>query len=119
MYTGTMVRETTKSKAADMIRHQLQTNDQWLVRGLMAVYRYQTSDEQRRFQTKHHNNVGFTGTDAHILTSFAKQIEWWEKTPVAERKYQNPLSAKQTIIARKRMVKYAGQLARIVHNQEN
>lgn len=120
MYTADQIREANHAKAAEMIRQQLASNDQWLLRGLLAIYRHQTRDEQTAQTTKYHNGVGFTGSDAYILTSFAKQVERWQNTPVEHRQYANPLSCKQTTLARKRMLKYAGQLARIVHpKQEN
>ena len=98
---------------AAAIREKLQTNDKWLVRGILAIYARQTADEKQSEQTSHHNGVGFNGTDANILSSFAKQILAWEATPEAERRYPTPLSPKQIALARRKMLKYAGQLAKI------
>ena len=41
---------------------------------LLAIYNRQTRDEQYTEETKHHNNVGFTGADAHKLTYYAKWV---------------------------------------------
>lgn len=87
------------------------SNDKWLVRGILAIYACQTADERSSQTTKHHNGVGFNGTDANIMSSFARQIQSWQATE--NPRYPSPLSPKQLGLARKKMSKYAGQLARI------
>jgi hypothetical protein len=101
----------TKVYDAATIREKLVSNDKWLVRGILAIYARQTTDEQQAEQTSHHNGVGFNGTDANILSSFAKQILSWQATE--NPRYPSPLSPKQLDLARRKMPKYAGQLARI------
>jgi hypothetical protein len=101
----------TKVYDATEIRNKLITNDKWLIRGILAVYARQTADEKSSLTTKHHNGVGFNGRDAAILSSFAKQILSWEATE--DPRYPQPLSPKQFGYARRAMLKYAGQLARI------
>lgn len=91
----------------DMIKAKIQSDDQWLIRGLTAVYARQTADEQASSQTSEHNGIGFNGVDAYLLSSFAQQA-------MAGRR----MSSKQIMIARKKMVKYAGQLARIANENE-
>lgn len=90
----------------DEIKEQLMTNDEWLVRGLVAIYNKQTMDEQRVEETKHHNDVGFTGADGHFMTSVAKFYQ--------RNRY---LSDKQRFLVRKKMSKYAGQLADIANGK--
>jgi hypothetical protein len=99
--------------SVDEIRNKLETNDRWLLRGILAIYARQTADEKSSNTTKHTNGVGFNGRDAAILSSFAKQIRVWQVTEPRDRKYSRPLSPKQFAAARKMMPKYAGQLARI------
>ena len=93
----------TKKARIAYIRERLATNRQWATRGLVRIYEHQTSDEQTSMETKHHNGVGFTGADAEILTSIAKQV-------LAGRQ----LSEKQfNKVVFKKMPKYARQLESI------
>jgi hypothetical protein len=85
---------------------KLASNDAWLMRGVVAIYNCQTADEQSNETTSHDNGIGFNGLDAQILSSFAKQI--------GQRGFLTP---KQIAIARKKMVKYAGQLLRIAQDR--
>lgn len=89
------------------IREKLETNDKWLIRGLIAIYQYQTAEEQAMDATLADNGVGFNGADAEFLSSLARQAE--------ERGFLTP---KQIAAGRKKMLKYAGQLARIA-NEKN
>lgn len=89
---------------------------EWVVRGLEAIYERQTADEKEAEATSHHNGVGFNGIDAAILSSFAKQVKAWKAKPEGAR-YPRPLSEKQLALARKKMKKYAGQLARIAEER--
>lgn len=94
---------TTSTKwTKEAIRTRLESNDTWLVRGLLAIFARQTAEEQSAGFTKEDNGIGFNGADAEILTSFANQI-----------KTRGFLTPKQIEIARKKMLKYAGQLVRI------
>ncbi len=88
------------------IRAMLETNNVWVVRGLMAIYKYQTESEKAEGVTREDNGVGFNGVDSEILTSFAQQ---WQA--------RNFLSPKQLEIARKKMLKYSGQLAKIANGE--
>jgi hypothetical protein len=88
-------------------RTKLQSDPAWTTRGLVRIFQYQTAHEQEVQQTEDHNNVGFTGCDAEILTSFAKQVL-----------NGRTLSQKQLAIAFKKMPKYAGQLLKIVKGQQ-
>ena len=88
------------------IRTLLETNDRAVLKGVVAIYKLQTEDEKAAATTSHENGVGFNGFDAEIMTSFAQQI--------LKRGF---LSIKQKTIARKKILKYAGQLTKIA-NQE-
>ena len=91
--------EEKKIWKKDEIKELLQTNDRAVLRGLVAVYSLQTKDEKALAETVEHNGVGFSGFDAEILTSFAKQVQ-----------EQGKLTDRQMEVARKRVLKYAGQL---------
>ena len=86
----------------EFIKTMLLSDHNWLYRGIVAIFKKQTYDEQQTESTKEDNGVGFNGVDAYMLSSFAKQI-MGGKT----------LSAKQMAIAKKKMPKYAGQLLQI------
>lgn len=98
---------TTPTKwTKEAIKARLEKDDKWLVRGLLAIYGRQTAEEQVCGQTVEDNGIGFNGVDAEILTSFAIQFQ-----------QRGFLTAKQLEIARKKMLKYAGQLAKIANGE--
>jgi len=98
------------------IKRNLQKDDLWVIRGVLAIYNRQTSEEQQIQDTKEHNGVGFNGVDGHIMSSFAEQIRQWESNP-SPQKYRTPLSVKQLQIARKKIIKYSGQLTKIANGE--
>ena len=91
----------------EMIRAKLETSDRWLVRGLLAVYDNQTTEEQIVEGVVVDNGVGFNGVDGEILTKMAK---WY--------KAKGYLSPKQTALVRRKMLKYAGQLAKLANEKQ-
>lgn len=96
----------------DEIREQLITNDAWLIRGIIAIFEYQTASEQASDNTSEDNGVGFNGVDGFILSRFAKfclKIKSEGRKPF--------LTPKQKAIALKKMPKYAGQLAKIANGK--
>lgn len=93
---------TTKKDRIAFIRKQLGSSGTWALRGLVRIYANQTADEQHDGTTRHHNNIGFTGADAEILTSFAQQYQ-----------QRGSLSVKQMGLLFKKMPKYAGQLEKV------
>lgn len=95
-----------KKWTKDEIKEMLERNPKAVTRGLLAIYKNQTMDEQLSQSTHYHNGIGFTGADAEILSSFAEQL-----------KRGRNLSYKQFEMAKKKMVKYAGQLARIANGE--
>ena len=100
-----------------------QTNhegDMWVVRGMLAILQFQTAEEKVNGVTVEDNGVGFNGVDAELLTSFADQASRvLVERPNDPLRYTRSLSPKQMEIARKKMLKYAGQLARIANSKEN
>ena len=97
---------TEKDWTKEDIREQLASNNKWLVRGVIANFNFQTASEQSSDETNQNNGVGFNGSDAFIMSRFAK---FAKKTGF--------LTPKQTAIARKKMLKYAGQLAKIANGK--
>jgi hypothetical protein len=81
------------------IKDLLQKSDKAVMRGLVVIYSLQTEDEKKAEETSEHNGVGFSGVDAKFLSSLAKQVM-----------VKGRLSEKQMLHARKKMMKYAGQL---------
>lgn len=71
-----------------------------MVKALVKLYTYQTADEQVAGHTSHDNNVGFSGCDSEILSSFAVQINRGRN-----------LSPKQMVIVYKCMPRYWRQVA--------
>lgn len=91
---------------AKTIKQNLVASDKWAVRGLIAIYDFQTVDERNSNLTVHKNGVGFNGCDSEILTSFAKFY--------LDRGF---LSPKQMTILKKKIQKYSGQLCEIANSR--
>lgn len=92
----------TKKDRVAFIKTKLETDSRWLMRGLVAIYRCQTADEQQTRTTKKVNAVGFSAFDAEFMSV------------MAERALKNmSLSDRQIEAIRKTMKKYASQLVRI------
>lgn len=114
--------ENVMNWTKDSIKAKMsQTNpegDMWVVRGMLAILQWQTAEEQANGMTVEDNGVGFNGVDAEILTSFCQQASRvLESRPNDPMRYSRCLSPKQMEIARKKMLKYSGQLARIATNK--
>jgi hypothetical protein len=90
----------------ETIQALLETNPQAVYNGLVQIYRRQTHSEQVNEQTHDRNDIGFSGVDGKILTSFAKFY--------LSHKY---LSPKQFAIAKNKMKKYWRQLMEISINE--
>ena len=90
-------------KVKDYIKNQLATNQAWAIRALVKVYTLQTLDEQASDRTSHNNGIGFSGVDANILSSFAKQVNAGRN-----------LSPKQMAIVFKKMPRYHKQVATFI-----
>ena len=95
-----MAKTWTKEEIKDLILK----NDEMVKRSVIKLYERQTSYEQLVGETEEYNGVGFNGVDSEILSSFAKFIQ-----------KAGFLTPKQTTIARKKLVKYSNQLAKIAN----
>lgn len=112
-------KEEIRSNMQDVTRDQYGAirGDRWVVRGMLSILKYQTAEEQQAGITVEDNGVGFNGVDAEILTSFCVQAQKTlanipESDPY---RYTRSLSPKQMEMARSKMLKYSGQLARIAN----
>ena len=92
----------TKKAQKEFIQRRLASDAIWAKNALLKIYSFQTYDEQERETTCHYNGVGFSGAHAEILSSFAKQLEKW-----------NRLSDKQMSILFRIMPKYWRQVLQI------
>ena len=90
----------------DEIKSKLATDNAWLIRGLLAIYAGQTQEEKTYGMTKEDNGIGFNALDAEILTAFALQYKQFRR-----------LSPRQIELTRKKLMKYAGQLAKIANGK--
>jgi hypothetical protein len=102
----------------DEIVRNLKNNDDWIIAALLAIYERQTNDEKRDYATKYDNDIGFNCADAPKMTSFAEQVRRWKNSRGYNGKYAFPLSDKQLYVARKRLLKYAGQLTELANKRE-
>lgn len=97
----------TKVERIEKVRSLLMSSDKAVLRGIVAIYRRQTQEEQDLGVTNNKNGIGYSGADAEFMCSLAKQI--------LER---GALSAKQIEFGRKKIVKYSRQLAEIAEERE-
>jgi hypothetical protein len=98
------------------IKERLLNNDEWLERGIYAIWKYQTSSEKAVVDTHLNNGVGFSACDGSFLTSLGNWIDKRSNHGGNLKVFGHILSDKQRFVARKKMVKYAGQLERIASN---
>ena len=94
-----ITKKITKGAVSDFVRNKLKTSEQWAKAALLKIYEFQTADEQNIGDTKDLNNVGFSGVDGNIMSSFAEQLtnKGW-------------LSPKQMKILMKRIHHYTRQI---------
>ena len=88
----------------EYIRARIAADPRWTEHAIVALFRNQTADEQCTGETRELNGVGFNGLDAPFMTSLA---EW-----ILNGRHLTP---KQCAVARRKLVKYAGQLTRIAN----
>lgn len=91
---------------AEDFKVRLMNDQKWIERAILVLYDRQTREEQRAERAIEHNGVGFTGPDSHIMTYYA---EWLRAG--------KHLSGRHLAAARTRVVKYAGQLAKIANEK--
>jgi len=89
------------------VKELLKTNDKAVIRGLLRIYALQTEEEKNAERTLVYNGVGFNGVDAGFMSSLA---QFYQK--------KGFLSKKQMMYARKKMLKYAGQLVKIIEGDK-
>jgi hypothetical protein len=89
-----------------VVKNKLATNPAWATRAIVKLYELQTADEQISQTTTNVNGVGFNGTDATILSSFAEQIL-----------KGRTLSPKQLAIAYKKLPKYSRQISNLIPSE--
>jgi hypothetical protein len=92
----------------ESIKALLQSRDDAVLRGLVRIYEYQKYDEQRNQETKYHNRMGFTKSDAKFGTSIVEN--WIVK--------KRPLSPNQMYRAREMMNRHARQILRIMNGEQ-
>ena len=106
VYLGMEKGRKMKVWTKDEIKNLLEIHDHAVIRGMKRIYDLQTEDEKENGGTYYNNGVGFSGVDGDIMSSFVK---FYNKSGF--------LSYKQMKIARKKMLKYAGQLTKIVNEE--
>ena len=89
----------TKKDMKAFVRNTLAINTTWAYHALKLIFSKQTDSEQVSEITKDDNGVGFTGCDAEILSSFAKQLE-----------RNGSLSPKQNALLFRKIPKYWKQI---------
>jgi hypothetical protein len=99
-----LIELTTKKAKREVLKAALEDGPSTAVWGLLRIFEMQTQDEQACNCTTYDNGVGFTGVDAEILTSFAKQFI-----------QRGTLSKKQLALLQKKMGKYAKQLLTLIN----
>lgn len=104
----------TKVHTTESIKTLLSTSLPAIERAILVIYERQTLDEKATESTSHNNGVGFSAVDAEILSSFAAQIQRKQGRGVA---LGACLSEKQMVIAKKRMLVYARQLAEVANEK--
>lgn len=113
---------------ADKARNSILTNDRALERALVLVFAGQTADERDRGATKHSNGLGFNYHDASTGTYMARWIvgarpnDTDDQIRILVRNYIihqsggpgfRTLTGRFVGQARRMMIKYAGQVARV------
>ncbi len=94
------------------VRTMIQFNDMNVCKAIVAIYRKQTDSEKNSKDTHEFNGVGFNKFDAEFLTSLAEQI-------IKNKKMGRStlLSPAQIRVGRKRILKYSGQVAKILNEE--
>ena len=94
-----------KKDLIEHLRQRLASDPRWALRALIRIYQNQTADEQAHDATIERNGIGFSGPDAEILSSFARQYL-----------RRRSLSPKQMNVLMRKIPSYAGQIARCSDN---
>jgi len=102
-----------KAWTPEEIKDKILTDDRWLVRGLLAIYKYQTSIEQQDEQTRDHNGVGFTGYDAQFLS---QMVEFYNRYKRLSPKQIHAIRFRRN--GKPKLGCYARQLAKIANQEQ-
>lgn len=94
----------TKEEILDLLKR----NDLAVAKGCVRLFERQVRDEQVSEDTHYTNGRGFNKPDARFMSSIAK---WYMKN--------GKLTPKQVFSARRRILKYAGQLAEIANENSH
>ena len=89
----------TKKDRVAFIKDKLNTDNRWLLRGLLRIYQNQTPIEKSSYSSTEDNNIGFNKIDSRFLTAMSKRVS-----------DNLSLSNEQIKAVRKTMLKYASQL---------
>jgi hypothetical protein len=89
----------SKKDLIEHLRQRLATDHRWALRALIRIYQNQTADEQSKDATIERNGIGFSGPDAEILSSFARQYL-----------RRRSLSPKQMNLLQRKIPSYARQI---------
>lgn len=92
---------------AASIKVLLLTNSFAVERAVVALTRFQTEDEVAALVTRHDNDRGFNAPDARSLTALALKLTSGGRS-----------TGDELAAARARVLKYAGQLARLANANE-
>jgi SWI/SNF-related matrix-associated actin-dependent regulator 1 of chromatin subfamily A len=76
--------------------------DEYAISALLALYAYQTTDEQISRSVKHQNGMGFNGTDGGFCSSLAQQFQ-----------RKGRLTEKQIASLKRLLPKYHGQISEL------
>lgn len=95
-----------KTWTREEIEAKIMGSDQWLYRSILAIFNKQTEDEKSSETTKDSNGVGFTGCDAGYFSYLAKWL-----------KRNGELTGNHLARARKGIMKYGAQLAKIANGE--
>jgi hypothetical protein len=93
----------TQKQVCEAVKLKLATSPSWALRGLVRIYEFQTISEQQVGNTTDANGVGFSGVDAEILSSFARQVNMGRT-----------LSVKQMLLLHKKMPRYWKQISGLI-----
>jgi len=91
----------SKKDIIECLRQRLATDPRWALRALIRIYQNQTADEQSKDAAIERNGIGFSGPDAEILSSFARQYL-----------RRRALSPKQMNLLQRKIPSYARQILR-------
>lgn len=89
-----------------IIQTKLEHDNDFLFKCVLLLFERQEEDEQRTKATRHQNGVGFNKADGYMLATFAGHVKLEDWEAIADRIDD----------ARKRMLKYAGQLSGIIQD---